>query len=180
MLARVLAMALCPSVCLSVCLSQVGVLSKRINEPRWFLAWELPFTLPTLCWKEILLSPKRVLPSATLSQTPDLEDFATAYDRQNVLWTNFDEGGDAQRVINWTVVGNLSWQYLRAPMLDQKHPQDFGQWSMPPCRPIRRKFRKFDYEMVHSEVYLNKYVVSIAPFSTSACRDCSQNIQNIT
>jgi len=28
---------------------------------------------------------------------------------------------------------------------------------------------KFDYEMVHSEVYLNKYVVSIAPFSTPAC-----------
>jgi len=40
---------------------------------------------------------------------------------------------------------------------------------MPPCR-LRR--RKFDYEMVHSEVYLNKYVVSIAPFSTPACRDC--------
>ena len=35
---------------------------------------------------------------------------------------------------------------------------------------------KFDYEMVHSEVYLNKYVVSIAPFSTPACPDCSQNI----
>jgi len=25
--------------------------------------------------------------------------------------------------------------------------------------------------MVHSEVYLNKYVVSIAPFSTSVCPD---------
>ena len=32
--------------------------------------------------------------------------------------------------------------------------------------------------MVHSEVYLNKYVVSIAPFSKPACPDCSQNIQN--
>ena len=31
--------------------------------------------------------------------------------------------------------------------------------------------------MVHSEVYPNKYVVSIAPFSTPACPDCSQNIQ---
>ena len=31
--------------------------------------------------------------------------------------------------------------------------------------------------MVPSEVYLNKYVVSIAPFSTLACPDCSQNIQ---
>ena len=31
--------------------------------------------------------------------------------------------------------------------------------------------------MAHSEVYPNKYVVSIAPFSTPACPDCSQNIQ---
>ena len=48
--------------------------------------------------------------------------------------------------------------------------------SMPPCRLRRRKFWKFDYEMVHSEVNLNKRVVSIAPFSTPACPDCSQNI----
>ena len=39
---------------------------------------------------------------------------------------------------------------------------------MPLCRLRRRTFWKFDYEMVHSEVYLNKYVVSIAPFSTTA------------
>ena len=44
---------------------------------------------------------------------------------------------------------------------------------MPPCRLRRRQFWKFDYEMVHSEVYLNKHVVSIAPFSTPACPDCS-------
>ena len=31
---------------------------------------------------------------------------------------------------------------------------------MPPCRLRRRKFWTSDYEMVHSEVYLNKYVVS--------------------
>ena len=30
--------------------------------------------------------------------------------------------------------------------------------------------------MVHTEVYLNKYVVCIAPFSTLACPDCSQYI----
>jgi len=29
--------------------------------------------------------------------------------------------------------------------------------------------------MVQSEVYLNKYVASIAPFSTPACPDCSQH-----
>ena len=39
----VLAMALCP------CLSQVGVLSKWMNESSWFLACELPSTRPTLC-----------------------------------------------------------------------------------------------------------------------------------
>ena len=30
--------------------------------------------------------------------------------------------------------------------------------------------------MMHSAVHLNKYVVSIAPLSTTACPDCSQNI----
>ena len=48
---------------------------------------------------------------------------------------------------------------------------------MPPCCLRRNFFRKFDYEMVHFEVYLNKYVVSIAPFFTYACPDCSQSIQ---
>jgi len=59
------------SVCLSVCLSQVGVLSKRMDGLSWFLAWRLVI-YPTLCCKEIQLSTKlRVLPSGTLSQTPD-------------------------------------------------------------------------------------------------------------
>jgi len=43
---------------------------------------------------------------------------------------------------------------------------------MLPYRLRLRKFRKFDYEMVHSGVYLNKYVVSIAPFSTPAFSAC--------
>jgi len=49
--------------------------------------------------------------------------------------------------------------------------------NAPPCHLRRRKFWKFDYEMVHCEVNLNKYVVSIAPFFTPACPDCSKNIQ---
>jgi len=68
------------SVCLSVCLSQVGVLSKRLNESSWFLARELHLTYPTLCYKKIQVPSKiRVLPSGTLLQTLDLENFATAY-----------------------------------------------------------------------------------------------------
>ena len=39
---------------------------------------------------------------------------------------------------------------------------------MLPCRLRRRKLGKFGYEMVYSKVCLNKYVVSIAPFSTPA------------
>ena len=55
-------------VSVSVRLSQVGVLLKRLNESGWFLACELPSTRPTLCQKEIWLSPKiRALPSGTLS-----------------------------------------------------------------------------------------------------------------
>jgi len=41
----VLAMALCPTVCL--CLSQVGVLSKRLNESSWFY-WHGSFLPPIL------------------------------------------------------------------------------------------------------------------------------------
>ena len=74
----------------------------------------------------------------------------------------------------------LSPQTNRATPMSVEGPRNvrriFVRGSVPTCRLKRRKFRKFDYEMVHSEVYLNKYVVSIAPFSTSACPDCSQNI----
>jgi len=73
----------CPvsvSVCLSVCLSQVGVLSKWMDGPNWFLACRLFSTFATLSYKEIRLSPKiRALPSKTFSWTPDLENFANAY-----------------------------------------------------------------------------------------------------
>ena len=48
--------------------------------------------------------------------------------------------------------------------------------SVSPCCLRRGKLWKFDYEIVQSEVYLNKYVISIAPFSTPACPDCSRNI----
>jgi len=51
-----------------------------------------------------------------------------------------------------------------------------GFWLRGSMTPCRLRLRKFDYEMVRSEIYLNKYVVSIAPFSTPACPDCSQNI----
>jgi len=67
-------------VCLCLSVTSRGILSKRMNESSWFWALELPSTRPTLCSKKIRVSPKiRVLPSGTLSQTPDLENFASAY-----------------------------------------------------------------------------------------------------
>jgi len=61
----VLAMALC----LCVHLSQASIVSKRLDKSSWVLAWRLPFTYPTLCFREIWASPKiRVLPSGTLSK----------------------------------------------------------------------------------------------------------------
>ena len=65
-------------VSVSLCMPQVGVLSKRINESGWFF-WHGSF-LPTLSCKEIQVPSKiKVLPSGTLLQTLDLENFATAY-----------------------------------------------------------------------------------------------------
>ena len=49
----------------------------------------------------------------------------------------------------------------------QGRPRDFGWGSMPRCRLRRRKFLKFDYEMVHSEVYLNTCGQHSAVFLTS-------------
>jgi len=67
------------AVALCLCLSQVGVLSKSLNESSWFLTRELPSTYPTLYSQEIRVSPKiRALPSGTSPKTLDLENFATA------------------------------------------------------------------------------------------------------
>ena len=54
--------------------SQAGIASKRLHKSSWYSARRLPSTYPTLCYKEIWASPKRVLPSETL----DLENCAAA------------------------------------------------------------------------------------------------------
>ena len=85
MLVRVLAMALC--LCLSVCLSQVGVLSKWSDLAG---SWHVGFFRPILYCdvrKFRYVQKLRVLPSGTLSETLDLENFASIIDCQNVIWT---------------------------------------------------------------------------------------------
>jgi len=44
----------------SVCPSQASVVSKRLDESSWFLAWRLRSTYPTLSCKEIGVSPKKM------------------------------------------------------------------------------------------------------------------------
>ena len=60
-----------------------------------FVAREFLSTHPTLYFKEIRVSPKlMVLPSGTLTQTLDLENFATAYRSSKCV---IDLGGSSQR-----------------------------------------------------------------------------------
>jgi len=53
MLVRYMWAYICSSVYVSLLLSQVGVLSKRMNESSWFWHGSF-FPYPTLCYKEIL------------------------------------------------------------------------------------------------------------------------------
>ena len=78
MLARVLAMALRLSVSVTLCLSQVGVLSKRLNESGWFLARELLSAYPTLCYKEIRVYSKGYFPLELDSKLWTYKNFATS------------------------------------------------------------------------------------------------------
>ena len=64
--------SVCPYVTSRYCIETTGRIELIVGIG-------LPSTDPTLCYKEICVSPKiSVLPSGTLSQTSDLENFATA------------------------------------------------------------------------------------------------------
>jgi len=79
-----LAQCVCPSLRPTVRLSvRPSVTSRYCIETTWrielIVGIGLPSTDPTLCYKEIWVSPKiKVLPYWTLCQTPDLENFTTA------------------------------------------------------------------------------------------------------
>ena len=108
MLARVLALAQC--LCLSVSLSQVGVLSKRMNESGWvFVAWKLPSTYPTLCCKEIQVpSTIIVLRTGTFAPNSGLRKVRHGISTVEACYQLTARKVDAQSVmINWAVVGQL-------------------------------------------------------------------------
>jgi len=96
-------------LCLCLCLSEVGVLLKRLNESGWFLARELHSTYPTLCYKEIHVPLKiRVLPSGILLQTSGLRKFRNGISIVEGCYQLSSRKVEAQSVINWAVVGQLS------------------------------------------------------------------------
>ena len=105
MLARVV-MCLCLSVCLSVCLSQVGVLSNRLNESSWFLAWELPS--PTLCYKKFRYLQNKDTSIWTFPPNSGLRKFRHSTSVVEKCYQLSSRKVDAQSVINSAVVGQLS------------------------------------------------------------------------
>jgi len=104
MIAWVLAMALC--MCLY--LSQVSVLSKRI---------ELGFGMEASIhlYYTVLKGNSRVFKNKDTS----LWNFVPNSDLGNFCYRLSPITMDAQGVINWSIVGQVSWQYLRAPTLDR-------------------------------------------------------------
>jgi len=77
--------------CLSVSLSQASVLSKRLNESKWFFAKRLLSACPTLRRKEFGVSPKirvgvglHVLSCGTLSHTLNLADISASFAKRHV------------------------------------------------------------------------------------------------
>jgi len=130
-------MSLC--LCLSVSLSQVGVLSKRLNESGWFLAWELPSTYPTFYCKEIQVSSKiRVLPTGTFAPNSGIRKVRHRISIVEACYQLTSRKVDAQSVINWAVVGQLRRSTARVYHMQSSSSvyctiQWRGQWRSQEC-----------------------------------------------
>ena len=101
--------------------------SKGVEGLIWFLERRLLSTSPTLCFKETQISAKQghfLLKLFFLNS--GLRKFRHGISIVETCYQLSSSKLDAQSVINWTVVGQLSWQYLRAPTLDRS---SLSQWS---------------------------------------------------
>ena len=100
-------MSLCLCPCL--CLSQVGILSKRLNESNWFSACELPSTPSyTVLKRKFVYLQNKGTSLWNFVLNSDLENFATAYRSVETRYQLSSRKVDAHIVINWAVVGQLS------------------------------------------------------------------------
>ena len=92
-----------------VCLPQVGVLSKPLNESSWFLAGELSSSYPTLCCREIQVPSKKKGTSLwNFAPNFGLRKFRHSICIAEACYQLRQRKVDAQSVINWAVVGQLS------------------------------------------------------------------------
>jgi len=89
-----------------LCPLHVGVLWKRMDGLIWFLARRLLSTSLIVCCKEILISTKRVLRNVYLNSR--LRKVRHGISIVETFYQLSLTKMDAQRVINWTVVGQLN------------------------------------------------------------------------
>ena len=105
-------------LCLSVCLSQIGVQSTRLNESACFLVWTLFRPIIHCVIRKFRYLQNKVHLLGTLSQTSDLEYFATAYlSSKSVI--NF--GGRSER----DKLGRRSSTQLTIPTSSDARPLQF-------------------------------------------------------
>jgi len=98
-------------------MSHVRILSKGMDGSNWF--WHVCFFRPILLClvrKLFLYFPLELCLNFWLKISPRLIDRRTCYQLRSTEM-------DARNVINWTVVGQLSWQYLR------RSTASLSQWS---------------------------------------------------
>jgi len=140
------------SVCLSVCLFVTSQSSIETGERIVLvLGMGASFDHPMLSCKKIRVSPKiTALPSGTLSDTPDLENFATAYRSfvemcyqlssakvdVNTLWTVAYNLNFFTKRHTTTVIFRLTVQTLTHCLETQFTPPDTTQTG-PSCRVWR-------------------------------------------
>ena len=103
------------SVC--VCLSQIGVLSKRLNESCWvFFGMGASFYLSYSALKENSGNSKnKNTPVRNFVPNSGLVKVCFGMSIVEICYRFSSRRVDAPSVINWTVVGQLSWQYIRSP-----------------------------------------------------------------
>jgi len=155
------------SVC--VCPSQVGVLSKRWTNRAGFRHGSFLPPIPHCV--------KRGNSSISINKDTSLRNFVPHSGLGQFCFSisivemcyRLSSGKvDAQSVINWTVVGQLSWQYLRAPTVDRCNLSQQSSSSVYSTIPLRGFISDSWYLFVQlclSEQYFNWYSV----FARSLC-----------
>jgi len=151
MLARVLAMALC----LSVCHKSVFCRSGSTNRAGF---WHERFFRPVL--HRVLRKFRYLQNKSTSLWNFSLNAGLEKISQRHVdRWTCYQLSSrkvDAQSVINWTVVGQLSWHYLPAPTLDRCSLSQRSPSSVSSTRP----FFCIMYGIINNDIFT---VIGITP-----------------